>query len=143
MEVTNFVDEIQKTYIDINYEKAALILEELTENGYTVNKKNEANFELNWVDQSGEMNKEVTLDEIIIFAADQKYKKIVQIMDQLDDINTISIENLPTYCKNLSTLIKKEKELNLVKDVLVQTEHFKQLKEIAEVIPEKTRKMSR
>ena len=143
MEVTSFVEEIKKANLDVDFEKADLIFAELSENGYTINKKDETNFKLNWIDQSGEMSKEVTLDEIITFAVDQKYKEIVRIMDQLDDINTINFENLPAYCKNLSNLIKREKELNLIKEVLVQTEHFKQLKKIAEVIPEKTRKISR
>lgn len=143
MELNDFTEKIRESGIEINDEQASLIFNELSQNGYTVSDKGESTFVLTWVDQSGEMEKKVTMDQMIIFAADQKYKETVNIMNQLDEIITITLDNLPAYCENLSNLIKKEKELHLVEDVLVQTEHFNQLKKITDIIPEKSRKVSR
>ena len=143
MELNDFTEKIKESGIEINDEQASLIFNELSQNGYTVSDKGESTFVLTWVDQSGEMEKEVTMDQMIIFASDQKYKETVNIMNQLDEIITITLENLPAYCENLSNLIKKEKELHLVEDVLVQTEHFNELKKITDIIPEKSKKLSR
>lgn len=128
MELSDYIKKIKKSGIEITDEQAIFIFNELSQNGYTVSDRGEKTFALSWVDQSGEMEKEVTVEQMIIFVADQKYKETVNIMNQLDDIITISIENLSIYCENLSNLIKKEKELHIAENILVQTEHFNHLK---------------
>ena len=57
-------------------------------------------------------------------------------MDELDEIKTISIDNLRLYCTNLLKLIDNEKELNLIQGALTQTKNFKQLSQSIESLTE-------
>ena len=74
---------------------------------------------------------------MIALAANLKYKETEKIMDLLDEITTISIENIKTYCENLVDLIDREKELHSLENALVQTEHFLDIKNMVEDRPKK------
>ena len=128
MELSDFNKKISESALKISDEQACFIFDALSQNGYTISGKDADIFVLSWIDQSGEMEKEVSAEQIITLVANLKYREVVEIMNQLDDIITINMKNLPIYCENLSNLIKKEKELHLAENILVQTEYFNHLK---------------
>lgn len=144
MELVEFKNYINETSeITVSEEQAAIILASLNECGYTLENKDNK-LSLHWVDQAGEMKKDVTLNQIITFVADQKYQETINIMDGLDEIKTISVDNIGTYCSDLTKLIEKEKELHLIEEALLQTERFIQLKQMIDTIPKNnTKKITR
>lgn len=122
--------------IKIDEQQAKTLSECLEVNGHSIEISEDSLF-LNCVDQTGEISKKVTIDQVIALAANLKYKETEKIMDSLDEITTISIENIKTYCENLVDLIDREKELHLLENALVQTEHFLDIKNMVEDRPKK------
>ena len=122
--------------IEMDEQQAKTLSECLEVNGHSIEISGDSLF-LNCVDQTGEISKKVTIDQVIALAANLKYKETEKIMDSLDEITTISIENIKTYCENLVDLIDREKELHLLKNALVQTEHFLDIKNMVEDRPKK------
>jgi hypothetical protein len=136
MSIKELIDTAKNCDIQIDEEQAALILNCLDENGYSELIKTGDKLELQWIDQSGEMKKDVSLDQILVFVANEKYNENLNIMDELDEIKTISIDNLGLYCTNLLKLIDNEKELHLIQGALTQTKNFKQLSQSIESLTE-------
>lgn len=122
--------------IEMDEQQAKTLSECLEVNGHSIEISGDSLF-LNCVDQTGEISKKVTIDQVIALAANLKYKETEKIMDSLDEITTISIENIKTYCENLVDLIDREKELHLLENALVQTEHFLDIKNMVEDRPKK------
>lgn len=122
--------------IEMDEQQAKTLSECLEVNGHSIEISGDSLF-LNCVDQTGEISKKVTIDQVIALAANLKYKETEKIMDSLDEITTISIENIKTYCENLVDLIDREKELHLLENALVQTERFLDIKNMVEDRPKK------
>lgn len=122
--------------IEMDEQQAKTLSECLEVNGHSIEISGDSLF-LNCVDQTGEISKKVTIDQVIALAANLKYKETEKIMDSLDEITTISIENIKTYCENLVDLIDREKELHSLENALVQTEHFLDIKNMVEDRPKK------
>lgn len=122
--------------IEMDEQQAKTLSECLEVNGHSIEISGDSLF-LNCVDQTGEISKKVTIDQVIALAANLKYKETEKIMDSLDEITTISIENIKTYCENLVDLIDREKELHLLENALVQTENFLDIKNMVEDRPKK------
>lgn len=134
MDLFEWIKENSK--ISIDEKQADILSTSLDVNGYSIEVDGTELF-LNSVDELGENSKKVTIDQIIALAANFKYKETEKIMDSLDEIRTISTENIKTYCENLVDLMQKEKELHLIEKALVQTEHFKNIKNMLENKPKK------
>ena len=134
MDIYELINTAEKNDIQINEEQASLILDCLKENGYDDLVEKENSLELQWIDQSGDMNKEVSIDQILVFVTDKKYNENINIMDELDEIKTISLDNITLYCTKLHKLIENEKELRLIQNALLQTKRFKELKQSIEPI---------
>lgn len=134
MDLFEWIKENSK--ISIDKMQADILSTSLDMNGYSIEVDGTELF-LNSVDELGENSKKVTIDQIIALAANFKYKETEKIMDSLDEIRTISTENIKTYCENLVDLMQKEKELHLIEKALVQTDHFKNIKNMLENKPKK------
>lgn len=134
MDLFEWIKENSK--ISIDEKQADILSTSLDMNGYSIEVDGTELF-LNSVDELGENSKNVTIDQIIALAANFKYKETEKIMDSLDEIRTISTENIKTYCENLVDLMQKEKELHLIEKALVQTDHFKNIKNMLENKPKK------
>lgn len=134
MDLFEWIKENSK--ISIDEKQADILSTSLDMNGYSIEVDGTELF-LNSVDELGENSKKVTIDQIIALAANFKYKETEKIMDSLDEIRTISTENIKTYCENLVDLMQKEKELHLIEKALVQTDHFKNIKNMLENKPKK------
>lgn len=134
MDLFEWIKENSK--ISIDEKQTDILSTSLDMNGYSIEVDGTELF-LNSVDELGENSKKVTIDQIIALAANFKYKETEKIMDSLDEIRTISTENIKTYCENLVDLMQKEKELHLIEKALVQTEHFKNIKNMLENKPKK------
>lgn len=94
--------------IEMDEQQAKTLSECLEVNGHSIEISGDSLF-LNCVDQTGEISKKVTIDQVIALAANLKYKETEKIMDSLDEITTISIENIKTYCENLVDLIDRKR----------------------------------
>lgn len=134
MDLFEWIKENSK--ISIDEKQADILFTSLDVNGYSIEVDGTELF-LNSVDELGENSKKVTIDQIIVLATNFKYKETEKIMDSLDEIRTISTENIKTYCENLVDLMQKEKELHLIEKALVQTDHFKNIKNMLENKPKK------
>lgn len=134
MDLFEWIKENSK--ISIDEKQADILFTSLDVNGYSIEVDGTELF-LNSVDELGENSKKVTIDQIIALATNFKYKETEKIMDSLDEIRTISTENIKTYCENLVDLMQKEKELHLIEKALVQTDHFKNIKNMLENKPKK------
>lgn len=134
MDLFEWIKENSK--ISIDEKQADILSTSLDVNGYSIEVDGTELF-LNSVDELGENSKKVTIDQIIALAANFKYKETEKIMDSLDEIRTISTENIKTYCENLVDLMQKEKELHFIEKALVQTDHFKNIKNMLENKPKK------
>ena len=118
-------------------EQQAITLSECLEvNGHSIEISGDSLF-LNCVDLTGQLIKKFNIDQVIALAANLINMETEKIMVSLDEITSISIENIKTYCENLVDLIDREKELHSLENALVQTEHFLDIKNMVEDRPKK------